>query len=104
VHNAEVIEFGVLPTIAFRQIDGKVRRDRESPPCFLLVRWRKVGLLVFLRPWLIPVDRKAKLAASARGLRSVIERPIVARAVVAQRRRPKLAGNERRDKCAARLV
>src|SRR5262245_50811482 len=50
------------------------------------------------------MDRVRELSASVRGLRIVIERPCVPRAVVAKRRWPIFAGNERSNECACRLI
>src|ERR1051325_4640233 len=62
---------------------------------------RSFKLSRFMR---IASERECESPATIGGLWVVIERPVVASAVIANRRGPKLAGNERRDECAARLV
>src|SRR5947199_10015292 len=52
----------------------------------------------------VAVDGESELPTAAGAVGVIVERPLIARAVVADRGRAKLAGDERRDERAAALV
>ncbi len=104
VHQAEVVEGRDLVPITF----GKVHRERgragKAPTSLLPVAFGEPVALQFSGLVGVALQRERELAAPASALRIVIQFPMIARAVVADRGGTKLAGNERRDESAATRV
>ena len=99
-----MVERRVLLPIPLGQIDGERGHVGEPAAGLRLVALGDVGVRELARLRRVAVESERELTAAARALGVIVERPLVARAVVADGGGTKLAGEERRDERAAALV
>src|SRR5579864_2117360 len=96
-----MVEHRILPLESFGKIDREAARVRKVAERFLLMPLWKFRLKQFIGCVGVAMDREGNPSPAVIGIGIVIKLPPIARAVIADRRRAEVAGNERSNECAA---